>query len=316
MNNTYTRLFSIIIPTWNYGHYLARAIESVLAQQGDDYELIVVDDGSTDLTAEIVRSYESGSNPIRYVHQENRGPAASRNRGVDVSCGQYLLFLDADDALLPRALPAFRAVLKASCEVDFVRAGWKRVSSKGRVQDVPGKPAPSGKEEAFISYMRGISPLEPGSAIFHRRIFNRLKFPEALRSTEDRAFYAHVLALYSGPSIAELVVTIHRHRSSLSHNVELSKCNWPKALDLVFDPLILPQHFMAYRDECAAIMHIAFFHRLYNSREFRAALEHFKKAVKVSIKYCLGWRPIRRYLKARLEVLREDRQLAKSQQFK
>jgi len=313
MANNHARLFSIIIPAYNYGHYLARAIESVLVQPGDDYEIIVVDDGSTDFTAGLVRSYQATSKTIRYIYQENRGPAAARNRGIDVSNGQYLLFLDADDALLPSALPAFRTVVNAPCEADFVRAGWKLISSKGRLKEVAGKLTSSGREGEFISHMRGTSPLAPGSAIFHRRVFDRLRFPEALRSTEDHVFYAHVLALYSGQSIADMVVTIHRHRSSLSHNAELSECNWPKALDLVFDPLVLPQRLMAYRDECAAIMHIALFHRLYNWGEFQAALDNFNKAAKISSKYILGWRHIRRYFRVKLELLRNARRVTRNQ---
>jgi glycosyltransferase involved in cell wall biosynthesis len=310
MSNGQPCLFSVVIPTYNYGSYLPRAMESVLVQPGDDYEIIIVDDGSIDSTAELVRSYQATSKSIRYIYQDNRGPAVARNRGIEMSSGRYLLFLDADDALLLNALAAFRRVVDGPCEVDFVLAGWRMISSKGRLTEVAGKPTVSGKEDAFIGYMRGVLLLAPGSAIFHRRIFDRLRFPEALSSTEDWVLYAHILALHSGVSIVDPVVTVHRHQSSLSHNVELSKRNWPRALDLVFDPLILPPHLMAYRDECSAIMHMALFHRLYNSGEFHAALHEIEKAVAISFKYMLGWRHIRRYLWARWKVLRAARRAA------
>jgi len=92
---------SVIIPTYNYGRFLPRAIDSVLAQKDVDVEVIVVDDGSTDDTSEILASYGTR---IRAFRQENKGAPAARNLGLHEALGEFVIFLDADDWLLPGAL--------------------------------------------------------------------------------------------------------------------------------------------------------------------------------------------------------------------
>lgn len=93
-------LISVIIPVYNGECYVAEAIDSVLNQTYKNIELIVIDDGSTDGTAAIVKNYEN----IIYFYQENRGLGAARNQGVDLAKGEYLAFLDADDYWLPEKL--------------------------------------------------------------------------------------------------------------------------------------------------------------------------------------------------------------------
>lgn len=93
-------LVSVIIPVYNSEKYIAEAIESVLSQTYPSFELIIVDDGSTDRSSEICLSYPR----VRYEYQENRGVAAARNRGIELAQGDFLAFLDADDFWLPEKL--------------------------------------------------------------------------------------------------------------------------------------------------------------------------------------------------------------------
>jgi glycosyltransferase involved in cell wall biosynthesis len=102
-------MVSVIIPSYNYGHFVREAIDSVQAQTYSHHEIIVVDDGSTDRTSEVVSQYPG----VRFIRQHNRGASAARNRGIQESRGQYVVFLDADDRLLPQhfeiSLEAFRS---------------------------------------------------------------------------------------------------------------------------------------------------------------------------------------------------------------
>lgn len=91
--------FSIIIPTFNREAFISRAIQSVLTQDCQDFEIIVVDDGSTDNTKTIVLSIQDPR--IEYVHQQNGGAPKARNMGIDLACGKYIAFLDSDDEFLP-----------------------------------------------------------------------------------------------------------------------------------------------------------------------------------------------------------------------
>jgi GT2 family glycosyltransferase len=102
--------FSVIIPTFNRATILPRAIESVLSQTDDDLEIVVVDDGSSDGTAALVAGFDDPR--VHYYEQQNAGPSAARNTGAARARGDFLVFLDSDDELLPHALERYRAVLE------------------------------------------------------------------------------------------------------------------------------------------------------------------------------------------------------------
>ena len=101
--------FSVLIPTHNREEYVRQAIDSVLSQTFTDYEVFVIDDGSTDRTPELLRSY---GHRIRALRQPNQGPEAARNRAAAQASGEYLAFLDSDDLLLPGALEAYDRIIR------------------------------------------------------------------------------------------------------------------------------------------------------------------------------------------------------------
>jgi len=119
---------SVIIPTYNGSRYICQTIESVLRQTYRDREIIVVDDGSTDHTAKILKPY---SDRIRYHHQDNQGVAAARNFGLKVARGKWINFLDHDDLLLPQKLALQVAVFEQQPTVGIVHSGWRRVNQWG-----------------------------------------------------------------------------------------------------------------------------------------------------------------------------------------
>src|SRR2546422_14004 len=90
-------LISVIIPTYNSVRFLTEAVDSVLAQTFSDFEILVIDDGSTDETQDVMRQYGS---LVRCIRQQNSGVAVARNRGITESRGRYVAFLDADDTWL------------------------------------------------------------------------------------------------------------------------------------------------------------------------------------------------------------------------
>jgi glycosyltransferase involved in cell wall biosynthesis len=100
--------FSVLIPVYNREEYVCEAIDSVLAQTFRDYELIVVDDGSTDQTPNVLRSY---GNRLKTVYQNNQGSVVAKNRAASVATGEYLVFLDSDDILFPFALSTYNSII-------------------------------------------------------------------------------------------------------------------------------------------------------------------------------------------------------------
>ena len=106
MNN---ELISVVIPTYNYGHFVTEAVDSVLAQTYRHYEVVVVDDGSTDDTRARLAPY---GDRIRYIHQENQGLSAARNTGIRAARGGVIGLLDSDDKWHPRKLETQAAFLR------------------------------------------------------------------------------------------------------------------------------------------------------------------------------------------------------------
>jgi glycosyltransferase involved in cell wall biosynthesis len=123
---------SVVIPLYNAEEYIGEAIEGILAQTYRDYEIVVVDDGSTDRSAAIVSSFGAA---VRYVFQPNAGVSAATNRGVSLAKGQLIAFLDNDDIWLPQKLERQVAYLDTHPECGFVNCDMQYISETGKKLD-------------------------------------------------------------------------------------------------------------------------------------------------------------------------------------
>ncbi len=169
---------SVIIPSYNCGPFVANAVDSVLAQTMQDFEVIVVDDGSTDNTREVLRPYLSYPK-FRYIRQQNHGVSAARNTGARASESEYLAFLDADDMFVPEAFDSITAALDSSgaswCLFDIVRV-------IGELQQIRQTVVPDG------DLLHGILRADfiCRDFFFRRRDFVEIGgFDESLRCRED-----------------------------------------------------------------------------------------------------------------------------------
>ncbi|MEM9217704.1 MAG: glycosyltransferase [Cyanobacteria bacterium P01_F01_bin.150] len=118
---------SIIIPVYNGAFFLSQAIDSIIQQGHNLSEIIIVDDGSTDNSQDIVQPYLKQNN-VRYIYQQNQGVAAARNRGMEIVNGEYVAFLDQDDLFLPQKLEKTIQVFEQYPEVGIVHSGWRRIN--------------------------------------------------------------------------------------------------------------------------------------------------------------------------------------------
>jgi len=123
-------MVSVIMPTYNRADYLPQTLDSLRAQTMQNYELLIIDDGSTDGTADLIRSRPE---PIRYFWQENAGPAAARNRGLKEARGQLVAFLDSDDLWRPRFLEAMTDSLTHHPDLDVAFCKFETIDDQGRV---------------------------------------------------------------------------------------------------------------------------------------------------------------------------------------
>lgn len=120
---------SVVIPVYNGAATIGRALDSVLAQHYSAHEIIVVDDGSQDQTAAVVRSYDGR---VRYVRQENAGPSAARNYGVKLASGNWVAFLDADDWYYPERLARHARMIEVDSDLDFLVGNFDYRDAEGQ----------------------------------------------------------------------------------------------------------------------------------------------------------------------------------------
>ena len=121
---------TIIIPTYNSSPFIGKAIDSVLAQTYTDYEIILVDDGSTDNTKEILEKYQDN---ITYILQPNQGVAIARNTGIRNSESEYIALLDSDDEWLPEKLELQMRTIEKNNDVGLVHTNDIQISEEGNV---------------------------------------------------------------------------------------------------------------------------------------------------------------------------------------
>ncbi|SRR6266516_384269 len=126
-----TPFFSIVIPTYNRAHLIRKTIESVLAQEDQDFEVIVVDDGSEDNTEEVVR--EGGDERVHYYKKDNAERGAARNYGAIRAQGRYVNFLDSDDVLYSNHLAAARRLIKKLGEPEMFHLGFEKRAIEGKL---------------------------------------------------------------------------------------------------------------------------------------------------------------------------------------
>jgi glycosyltransferase involved in cell wall biosynthesis len=157
-------LVSVVVPSYNHAHFLGEAIESVLAQDYPAFEIIVVNDGSTDGTADVVARYSA----VRYVASENQGLAAARNLGLTQCRGEFVVFLDADDRLIPGALATGARLLRENPSVGFA-AGYSRFISRDGVPQPTTQPLRA-DEDAYVALLRRNSIRNPAMVMFRRHI--------------------------------------------------------------------------------------------------------------------------------------------------
>jgi len=186
-------LVSVIVPTYNYARYIQETLDSLRAQTFEDWECIVVDDGSTDDTATTVARYAAGDARIAYVWQENAKQAAARNNGIRQARGKYIQFLDADDLLESEKLDRQVKFLEQHADVDVVYSNVRYfdIASPGETRlannnDEPWMPAVSGAgKEILLSLVRNnIMPVN--SPLLRRTTVEEIGFfNETLPPVED-----------------------------------------------------------------------------------------------------------------------------------
>lgn len=186
-------LFSIVVPVYNAEDYLSRCIDSLLAQKFPDFEIILIDDGSTDRSSLICDEYAATTPRVRVLHQVNTGVSAARNAGIELAAGEWICFVDSDDYADEDFLTAFagQGCLEADC---LNLQGWKVVSNNKeevlREYRFPDLSIDRQNIGQYVSTYRFFDNNTPWAKLFNREVLNRnnIRFRTELTVREDIVF--------------------------------------------------------------------------------------------------------------------------------
>lgn len=207
---------SIIIPTYNRADFLKEAIESVLAQTFCDFELIVVDDGSTDRTRDLLDGYGARLRPI---FQANRGVSSARNAGIRAAQGRYIALLDSDDLWLPKKLAAQIAAMEAQPDIPLCHTEEIWIRRGVRVNQMKKHQKHGGY---IFPHCLPFCVVSPSSALMRRTLFDEVgDFDEALPACEDYDLWLRITKTHPVHFI-ETPLIIKRG----GHEDQLSRTHW------------------------------------------------------------------------------------------
>jgi len=208
-------LVSVVIPCYGQAHFLHEAIESVLAQSYPHLELVVVDDGSSDNTAAITATYPG----VRYIRQKNAGLSGARNTGLRHSLGKYLVFLDADDRLLPNAFEAGLQCFAGHPESAFVYGHSRFVMFDG--SPMPARQPIQVEGDYYLALLRGAPIMAPASVMYRREIFEFVgEFDTSLSPAADYALYYRVARQFPIRCHEQTIVEYRRHDANMTRGFE------------------------------------------------------------------------------------------------
>lgn len=214
---------SVVIPAYNYAHYLPFAINSVLRQDYPAIETIVVDDGSKDNCAEVVARY---GDRVRYIRQENAGLSAARNTGIRAASHSFIAFLDADDQWRPGMLSRIMET--------FLRLPehFGLVACASILVDPTGIPLQSKRlNKGYCGEITALDIIlmtrfQPSAAVVRKSVFVECGFFDTtLRSSEDRDMWIRVAARHQAYLIKDPMVLIRKHDTNMSRNADRMKRN-------------------------------------------------------------------------------------------
>lgn len=294
-------LISIIIPAYNYAEKVERAIQSVLAQLTDKHELIVINDGSTDTTEVVLNNLLFATDHrFQVLHKKNKGLAATRNRGIKAAASDWFIFLDADDEMMPGALKEIEQHLEENPASRMIIGGYISVWPDNTKQK---ESLPKSLPASSISRVKGYLvdktiSLANGATVMHRDLFIKGMYPEHFRNAEDLPVFAQALANYHCTVLKRPLAKIHKHSTSLRHNVEYDRQVGLTLVKELFATKRLPEDCLQLEKAFTGQRALSLFRGYYTAKLYKEARQMYIYAFSVDWKVIFKLSYTRKYIKS------------------
>jgi glycosyltransferase involved in cell wall biosynthesis len=215
---------SVVIPSFNYGRFLGRAIDSVLAQTYRHVECIVVDNGSTDHTPDVLASY---ADRVTILHESTKGPSAVRNAGIRAASGRYVAFLDADDFWLPEKLSRQVSLIETDEQIAVVGCRVQLMSAAGQVIGYKDFDEQASDPIDLVVQLRRIALRDfwvggsASGALVRRGVFDAVGYwDETLHVAEDWDLWMRIGARFVVRNVPERLVSVCLHGTGTWRNAD------------------------------------------------------------------------------------------------
>lgn len=268
-------LISVVVPVYNGQEFIKTTIQSVIMQSYPHWEMLIIDDGSTDGTKEVVKGYLEDSR-IKYFYQKNRERAAARNQGIHFSSGQYIAFLDADDAWLPDKLEVQVDYLKHHPEVRLCFTNYFLIDTGGILT---GAPRISFTSNNQFDYLLKGNFIANSTVMIPRDVLDKVGlFDETLPAfgSEDWDMWLRIVRFYSVHFIDKplALYRIHENNTSLDR-----MCSSAEAvLKKTFSDPNLPANIFRSKEKIYAQIYLGFSETCLRSNQKKKAVEYWQRA--------------------------------------
>ncbi len=266
---------SVIIPVYNGEKYLNEAIESVLNQTYTNYEIIVVDDGSTDSSKQILGPYFE---KIKYIYQNNQGVAAARNKGLEMATGEYIAFLDQDDYWIKNKLEMQLKGFQNSSKPTIIHSGWYRIDPENKIKGTmkPWEKIPLLNLKNWLWW----KPVLLGAMMFRREAILQVGgLDHNLTQVCDLdLIFRLTLAGYETKWLEEITLYYREHDGNDSLNTIVQSRESMEVLDKFFSQSNLSDEVKEWEKECRYYTLIWCAWRLYHTDHIQEMTEYLEKS--------------------------------------
>ena len=202
-----------------------------------------------------------------YTTKENGGLASTRNFGIDNTQGEYLLFLDADDEMVPGALEALKTHIETNPESRMVIGGHYSRAEGSKDSMHHAKPVSDDPLHRLQAYLldKKLS-ISNGATAMHREVFQNYRYPEHFRNCEDVSMFSYVLANYKCTALDFPVARIYKHGNSLRHNTQYAEKISTALIAEVFDPSRIPEPLQVLKEAYSAQRNLSTFQNFFSGR--------------------------------------------------